>query len=672
MATVWDRDESYNGPRLFDADYQENFVSGMNQGGSSRSVLTETDIRYGELSRAMRMDEYVERQLRNDYLYGNGDVVYNPATKTYARKSTNSLYRSGQYADAVRERHRNFDSIRKNYQLDRKDLELGNRLVESEKKYAANPKDENLRNEIGELRSRLGNKEELFRKYHADTAPTEQSENWTDSSFWTGGRGFLGNLSSFAHGNGWHEKDRESAAWGRVDGRLANGYDTSNLDTDYGEMVRKGKKGILDLLYEIKEDPYKIIPFVNHWSFRGTAVEDAAIRLQSYNSTGSGRNLYLLAAKGDQAKADSLLARDRKIVESFKKEQQENLLRGEGLSYHVAGMTKDSLLFGAEIYVTGGAMLDAIPAKMAYGATKMAKGAGLAAKHANKFYQFSKLAAEPLLAPFTRPELVLLMAAGQAKDEITNQALSEDESGNVRYDTSKVNGSIIDRNALISATAEIATEFSGGLLGKVVSKAGVGKYTLGNLERYLAKYIPGGFRSLAKAVHFDGTLEELGEEYLNNLIVYAAGAEAIGAKSQDDFAERMKKFIRTSAGDTPSMLLGFSVLPGLGIAANAGMTAYRKMKSKANYEKLSRALVKAGLENQDVDNFVSNLKEAGISIDRKFVEKVAFDAAQAVLNDDIHTPEADAAFQADLEAQAEGREGGEIPSPVAEEAPAEN
>ena len=216
------------GGRLFDNEYQDNFVREINQKGNTRRALTETDRRYDELGQAMRYDAYLTEKLKNEALSNpGGDLIWYPEKKSFIRKSTGSIYREGQYEQSVRAKHAEFDDIEKKWGLNRDDLERGGQLIERERRLAGNPQDEGLRQEIGKLRSELGaDKEAMFR-------------NWNAKQEKSGDRGFMANLGSMMTGRGWEQETRQEAAWRHVDSSRAVRFSCSGCrvacaDSDRG------------------------------------------------------------------------------------------------------------------------------------------------------------------------------------------------------------------------------------------------------------------------------------------------------------------------------------------------------------------------------------------------------------------------------------------------------
>ena len=453
------------GGRLFDNEYQDNFVREINQKGNTRRALTETDRRYDELGQAMRYDAYLTEKLKNEALSNpDGDLIWYPEKKSFIRKSTGNIYREGQYEQSVRAKHAEYDNIEKKWGLNRDDLERGGKLIERERRLARNPQDEGLQQEIGKLRSELGaDKETIFR-------------NWNAKQEKSGDRGFMANLGSWMTGRGWEQETRQEAAWRHVDSSRAvrNGLYQDKADRSYEDMIADGDFGVIDTIKEGFADPLKMAPFGHYLGFKSQVVQDAAIRMQSHRNP-AGQDLYLLAARGDQAKAQEFMERDKRILESYKRENQERLLRDDSLRYKAASIVRDMVPYALELGIAevgalalagkgGAGLTSSLAAAEARGLTAGAKALGLV-KNAGKFYKNAKLLAEPAAGLTINAPAALMMAAGTANETVTDQSVYEDQNG-WHYDPSKLDGEAITRNSLIQAAAEIASEFSGGIIGK--------------------------------------------------------------------------------------------------------------------------------------------------------------------------------------------------------------
>ena len=608
------REESARYAKYLDDDFQKNFLNSIKQTGNSRAAGDESLQRLGEIASAREQDRAMEEQLKNQ-LYEGSDTWWNPDNNTYySRKKNARIYTSGQYEAAVRQSHSELDRIQKNYGLNREDLEYGRRLVDAESRLKLDPQNQDLLRELDDAKRGLGilgQKEAAFRRMQADEAKS-------------GDRGFMANLGSWVAGGGWKQESGFDSAWKHYDDPiLREGNFQEYADDQMEDAV--DENGIARSFRKHGSNPTSIVPFAHYIPYKSRYVREAAIRLSSHRNPG-GQDMYLLAARGDQVKADEIRMRDERIMRSWKNEQEENFIRDGGTTAEkVSDIVLDMMPYAGEIAV-GGMVVGGGMKAMGFGAAKglggaagaadgaeilsaagarsavsLAKRLGLAqtAKNANRLYRGVKTFLEPAAGLTVNAPAALMMASDMAHEEAVNQSVSEDENGGWHYDESNLDGATISRNALIHAAAEFATEFSGGLISKAGGKLvkgmskipGIGKGVelTGRLKSAVEKYIPAGARKMMKRIRFDGTLEEVGEEWLNNLAVYAAGAEAIGAKSQDDFADRMANMVRESAKDTPTMMLAFAALPGMALLANAAQTGMERQRAKKNLEKVTSA-----------------------------------------------------------------------------------
>jgi len=550
--------------QLFDADYQDKWLDYVNGNfGRVDGARDEASRRVDEEIRARIADERTHQALEKEYLAGNSNLVWNPNTKSWARKGSNRVeYQEGQYLNQVQQMHQDYDNIRDNYGLTRDEVDLGTALYDTEDqirqgKLKATPE---LAAQMQSLRDRLGERETAFRDWRMAQQPDTE-------------RGFIGNLASWARGQGWNQEDRTLKAWERWEQALNPKFDLEKVDEV--EMAR-GRMGISDTLADMADNPAAYVPFIQYMDIRGTHIQDAALRQQS------GREMYLAAARGDKLKAQKMWDNDRALLEKYKNDRMRETFQGTSLRKEVSDTLAKMIPYAAEMYITGGMARSFVPGvrrmavmtDRAMGRSLMGEAGKMVAGGASRV-----------------PTMILPMASQLVNQKLTEEAIQQDEQGNWHYDDSNIDQGTLWANSVIQASAEVGSEFSGGVLGKLVP--GKIKGLPGKLKKakWVQKYAPDGkilkkFYDTAKKAHWDGTLEEMGEEYLNNFLVYATGAESAGAKNPEDFLDRMQAMVEQSVDQTPSMAISFAMLPGAAMVADMAATSASRKKQYRKIENM--------------------------------------------------------------------------------------
>ena len=555
--------------QLFDADYQDKWLDYVNGNfGRVDGARDEASRRVDEEIRARIADERTHQALEKEYLAGNSNLVWNPNTKSWARKGSNRVeYQEGQYLNQVQQMHQNYDNIRDNYGLSRDEVDLGTALYDTEDqirqgKLKATPE---LAVQMQNLRDRLGDRETAYRDWRMAQQPDTE-------------RGFIGNLASWARGQGWNQEDRTLKAWERWEQALNPKFDLEKVDEV--EMAR-GRMGISDTLAGMADNPAAYVPFIQYMDIRGTHIQDAALRQQS------GREMYLAAARGDKLKAQKMWDNDRALLGKYQNDRMRETFQGTSLRKDVSDTLAKMIPYAAEMYITGGMARSFVPGVRRLAVmTDRAMGRSLLG-------ETGKIVAGGVSRV---PTMILPMASQLVNQKMTEEAIQQDEQGNWHYDESKIDQGTLWANSVIQAAAEVGSEFSGGMLGKLGGKLVPGKVKgmLAGLKKakWVQKYAPDGkildkFYGTAKKAHWDGTLEEMGEEYLNNFLVYAAGAEVTGAKNPEDFLDRMQAMVEQSVDQTPSMAIAFAMLPGAAMVADMAATSASRKKQ---YRKIENAI----------------------------------------------------------------------------------
>lgn len=313
--------------------------------------------------------------------------------------------------------------------------------------------------------------------------------------------------------------------------------------------------------------------------------------------------------------AQNAYRNDLTTVNAFLNDEQEKALRGNSFMGSVGEITAKSLPFMADFALTGGAV-----GAMAKGAAKVAgksaaNAAGKsAAKGLMKFQpgNFGKAAGNAFkdFAKTTAATSPLIATRGLASgaQRIANATVGEDEQGNPTFDRN-VNIGAEMSTGIADTGIEVVSEATGGLFRLALPVRASRKVVQG--YRKLMSKLPAQrlVRTLNRTKAWNGTVGEIAEEYVGDILRGVAGIDSNGT-----LAERIEQTL-PSTQEFMQMAVSFGITPAIlrapGFAAT--LAKFRKdtardLKRVLNSTEAKKIQQTAASDTQGKENLPDRMK----------------------------------------------------------------
>ena len=306
---------------------------------------------------------------------------------------------------------------------------------------------------------------------------------------------------------------------------------------------------------------------------------------------------------------------DLNTVNAFLNDEQEKALRGNSFMGGVGEITAKSLPFMADFALTGGTV-GAIAKGAAKAAGKSAaKAAGKnTAKGLMKFHpgNFGKAAKNAFkdFAKTTAATSPLIATQGLASgaQRIANATVGEDEQGNPTFNRN-VNIGAEMSSGIADTGIEVVSEATGGLFRLALPVKASRKVVQG--YRKLMSKLPAQrlVRTLNRTKAWNGTVGEIAEEYVGDILRGVAGIDSNGT-----LAERIEQTL-PSTQEFMQMAVSFGITPAIlrapGFAAT--LAKFRKdtardLKRVLNSTEAKKIQQDAAADSQGKENLMDGMK----------------------------------------------------------------